>query len=96
MLIDKGISPGDVITLKLNNGEELLGRFVEENTKGIKISKPMALSVSPQGVGLIPFLFTVNPDKEITINFSSIVVYSATDKAFADQYIQSTTGIKLA
>jgi hypothetical protein len=95
MLINKGISPGEVITLKLNNGEELLGRFVEETANGVKISKPMALSVSPQGIGLVPFLFTVNPDTEITVNYSSIVVQSATDKAFADQYIQSTTGIKL-
>lgn len=96
MLIDKGMSPGEVVTLKLNNGEELLGRFVEENSHGVKISKPMALSVSPQGIGLVPFLFTVDPDKDITINHSSIVVQSATDKTFADQYIQSTTGIKLA
>lgn len=95
MLIKKSMAPGDVITLKLNNGEELLGRFVEENSSGVKISKPMALSVSPQGVGLIPFLFTVNPENEITVNYSSIVVQSSTDKAFADQYIQSTTGIKL-
>lgn len=95
MLIDKGISPGEVITLKLNNGEELLGRFVEENVHGVKISKPMALSMSPQGVGLIPFLFTVNSDKDITINHGAIVVQSPTEKTFADQYIQSTTGIKL-
>jgi hypothetical protein len=96
MLIDKDISTGDVVTLKLNNGEELLGRFVEETSHGVKISKPMALSMSQQGIGLIPFLFTVNPDKDITVNHSCIVVQASTDKAFADQYIQSTTGIKLA
>ena len=96
MLIDKGISPGEVVTLKLNNGEELLGRFVEENAQGVKISRPMALSMSSQGIGLIPFLFTVNPDKEITVSYTAIVVQAATEKSFADQYIQSTTGIKLA
>lgn len=96
MLIDKGTTPGEVITLKLTNGEELIGRLVEENAHGIKISKPMALSVSPQGIGMMPFLFTVNPDKEITVSYSSIVVHAATDKQFADQYLQSTTGIKLA
>jgi hypothetical protein len=96
MLINKGMTPGEVITLKLTNGEELIGRLVEENANGIKISRPMALSVSPQGIGMMPFLFTVNPEKEITINYSSIVVYTGTDKQFADQYLQSTTGIKLA
>jgi hypothetical protein len=96
MLINKGTTPGEVVTLKLTNGEELIGRLIEENTNGIKISRPMALSVSPQGIGMMPFLFTVNPEKEITINYSSIVVYTGTDKQFADQYLQSTTGIKLA
>lgn len=95
MLIDKGMSPGDVITLKLNNGEELLGRFVEENAHGVKISKPMALSMSQQGIGLVPFLFTVSPDKDITINHGSIVIFTSTEKQFADQYLQSTTGIKI-
>lgn len=96
MLIDKGMTPGEVISMKLVTGEEVIGKMVEENSHGIKISKPMSLSMSPQGVGLIPFLFTVNPEKEITINYGAIVVQAVTDKQFADQYIQSTTGIKLA
>jgi hypothetical protein len=56
----------------------------------------MVLSASPQGIGMIPFMITVNPDKEVIINYSAIVSKSVTDKQFADAYIQNTTGIKLA
>jgi len=41
-------------------------------------------------------LFTVSPDKEIKILKGVVAVAEATDKGFADQFIQATTGIKLA
>jgi len=44
----------------------------------------------------MPYLFTVNPDKEIKLLKTTVTVAEATDKAFADQFIQSTTGIALA
>jgi hypothetical protein len=44
----------------------------------------------------MPYLFTVSPDKEVKILKTAVTVAEATDKQFADQYIQSTTGIKLA
>lgn len=96
MIIDKGISPGEVVTMKLSTGEEIIGKMIEENAHGIKISKPMVLSAGPQGIGMIPFMLTVSPDKDIVINYSSIVSKGVTDKQFADAYIQNTTGIKLA
>lgn len=96
MLIDKGLSSGEVITLKLITGEEIIGKMIEDTANGTKVSKPMVLSASPQGIGMIPFMITVNPDKEVIINYSAIVSKSVTDKQFADAYIQNTTGIKLA
>ena len=36
MIIDKGISNGDVVTIKLNSGEELIASFLEENDKYVK------------------------------------------------------------
>lgn len=96
MIIDKGISPGEVVTIKLNSGEEIIARLVEENGLYTKVSKPLVLSMTQQGIGMMPYLFTVSPDKDIKINNGTIAVMIATDKQFADQYLSSTTGIKLA
>ena len=96
MLIDKGLTNGDVVTLKLTSGEEIVGRYVEETAHGIKIEKPMVLAAGPQGLGMAPYVFTVNPDRAVTINHPAIAMQAQTDKAMADQYLQSTTGIKLA
>lgn len=96
MLLEKPKSKGDVITIKLTSGEEVIARFEDDNTSGIKISKPMMLSMGPKGVGMMPYLFTVDPDTPITINNSAIAVLSATDEDFAKQYTTSTTGIQMA
>jgi hypothetical protein len=95
MLIDKGVTAGEVITLKLTSGEEIVATLVEETATYYKLKRPMVLGMGQQGPGLMPYLFTVNPDKEIKLLKNTVVMAEATDKSFADQFIQSTTGIKL-
>lgn len=95
MLIDKGMTAGEVISMKLSSGEELVAKLVEETDRGFKVSKPLVLSIGQQGVGMIPFMFTVNPEKEVVINRSSVIAAQVTDSKFADQYTQGTTGIAL-
>ena len=95
MLIDKGVSVGEVITLKLTSGEEIVAKLAEETATYYKLSRPMVIGMGPKGPGLMPYLFTVSPDKEVRLNKGTVVMIEATDKAFADQFIQSTTGIAL-
>ena len=96
MLIDKGVTEGEVITLKLTSGEEIVAKLVEDGAVYYKLKNPQVIGMGPKGPGLMPYLFTVNPDKEIKLLKTTVTVAEATDKAFADQFIQSTTGIALA
>lgn len=96
MLIDKGVSAGEVITMKLTSGEEIVGKLIEETATHYKMKRPMVIGMGAQGPGLMPYLFTVHPDKEVKISKATVVVVESTDKQFADQFIQSTTGIALA
>jgi hypothetical protein len=96
MLIDKGVSEGEVITLKLTSGEEIVAKLVEDGAAYYKLKNPQVIGMGPKGPGLMPYLFTVDPSKEIKLLKTTVTVAEATDKAFADQFIQSTTGIKLA
>ncbi len=95
MLIDRGVAEGEVVTFKLTSGEEIVAKLVEDGAAYYKLSRPMVIAMGAQGPGLMPYLFTVNPDKEIKIMKGTVVLAEATDKQFADQFIQSTTGIKL-
>lgn len=95
MLIDKGVAIGEVVTLKLTSGEEIVAKLVEESPMHYKLSHPQVIGMGPKGPGLMPYLFTVSPDKEVKLSKGTVVVIEATDKSFADQFIQSTTGIAL-
>ena len=95
MLIDKGVSIGEVITLKLTSGEELVAKLTEEKDSYYKLSRPMVIAMGAKGPGLMPYLFTVHPDKEVKISKVTVTVAEATDETFAKQFLESTSGIKL-
>lgn len=95
MLINKGITPGEVVTIKTTAGEEIVAKLVEENPLGIKVSKPLCLTATKDGIGLVPFLFTTDPEAEVTINKSTVMVLAPTVKDAADTYTEKTSGIKL-
>jgi hypothetical protein len=96
MIIDKGVSIGEVITLKLTSGEEIVAKLVEETATYYKLSRPMVIGMGPNGPGLMPYLFTVHPDKEVKLSKTTVTLAEATDANFAKQFLESTSGIKLA
>jgi hypothetical protein len=96
MLINRGIVVGEVVTIKTSAGEEIVAKLVEENPMGVTVSKPLCLTATKDGIGLVPFLFTTDPDKDVTISRNSIMVLAATIKDAADRYTEHTSRIKLA
>lgn len=95
MLIEKPIASGDVVSLKIVNGDELIARYEGETSDEIKINRPLALSAGPQGLGMMPWIFLGNKET-ITIKKSHVFVMVPSKKEAADQYMQGTTGIALA
>lgn len=94
MLIEKPIAAGDVISLKLINGDELIARFVGETEQHIKIEKPLALTMGGQGLGMMPWIFLGDKD-QINLNKNHVFCFVSSKKDAADQYMQGTTGIAL-
>ena len=94
MLINKGFSAGDVVSVKLINGDEIIARFGSEDTETITIERPLAITVGPQGLGMMPWMFLGDKDN-ITINKSHYFTMVPSKKEAADQYMQGTTGIAM-
>ena len=95
MLISKGVAVGEVVTLKLTSGEELVAKLTEETDAHYKLSRPMVIGMGQQGPGLMPYLFTVHPDKDVKLSKLTVTVAEATDETFAKQFLETTSGIKL-
>ena len=94
MLINKGFSPGDIVSIKLLNGDEIIARFESETVDTIVISRPLAITMSGQGLGLIPWVF-LGEDKQVTLEKKNTFFIVASKQAASKQYIEDTTGISL-
>ena len=96
MIIETPYKAQDTITLKTTAGEEIVARFVEEDTNTVTVQKPMAIMASGQGIGLGPFTFTINPDAKVSINKNNLLLIHKTDGEMAKQYVSSTSSIQMA
>ena len=90
------LQTGKIYTLKLNSGEELVGKLQEEKDDAFMIKTPLTLVMNGQGLGLQQYLFTGEPDKAYEFKKTSITVITKTIKQFADVYQQQTSNIVMA
>lgn len=94
MLIEKPFTSGDVVSIKLINGDELIARFDSENEYTYTIEKPLAITLGSQGLGMIPWIFLGNRDK-VKLKKDHMFAIVPSKKDAADQYVQNTTSIAL-
>ena len=94
MLVEKK-KKGEVVTLVLTNGVEVLGRLEEVTDEGkIVLRKPVQLFMNPENgeLGLTPWAISA-----VVVGFSdiAIAVDGVTVKSIADNSIQATCNIKI-
>jgi hypothetical protein len=87
---------GKVYTFKMNSGEEVIAKYATEVAGNyISVTDPVSVAPGPQGMGLMPSLFTAEPGSSVTINTNNIAMYVETDDNVKMKYIEATTGIKV-
>jgi hypothetical protein len=87
---------GKVYTFKLNSGEELIAKYSNEVAGNyIAVTDPVSVAPGPKGMGLVPSLFTANPDQSVTINTNCISMYVETDDSVRMKYTEATTGLQM-
>ena len=95
MLVELNYKKGDIISIKLVTGEEVVAKFEEETDTVITVDKPMTLQLGPQGMGISQFMLTMDMDSKVTISKQNCLVIVPTRKEMSDQYIQGTTGLAM-
>ena len=86
---------GSTITFKLNSGEELIAKLTQADGPWLEISAPVSVAPGPQGLGLVPSMFTADADQKVMLNIDNVVIYAFTDDAVKMKYIEALTGIKV-
>lgn len=85
----------EVYTFKLNSGEELIAKVKDIQGTEVLVAEPCSVAPGPQGMGLVPSIFTSDPKGEVRLNTNSVTLYAVTDATVKNKYIEATTGIKL-
>jgi hypothetical protein len=95
MLIKKGPTIGDVVSIKIINGDEIIARFEGEDNDSITFSRPLAVLLDPRGgMGMIPWMFLGDAESH-TILRNQYFSMVPTKEDAAKQYMEGTTGIAL-
>lgn len=95
MIIETPYKNGDTVSLKLSSGEEIVARLEEETATKFVVKKPMVLIMQQEGMGLAPFMFSVNPEVKFNILTSSVACIAKTESEIAKQYTATTSGIQM-
>lgn len=82
-----------IYSFKLNTGEELVAKLVDIDTDYMLIEHPILTVISPQGLQMMPGLFSANLDKKLRLNNSSWAMIAETREDVRNSWIQATTGI---
>lgn len=95
MLVNKSsYSAGDVVALKLVNGDELVAKLVEQSNGQWVLEKPCVVVGGAKGIGLIQAMFSLDPEKTIMVKDEHVMMTCSAVPQMRDHYIQVTTGIQ--
>lgn len=89
------LKDNEVYTFKLNSGEELIAKVISTDGSTVTLTHPVSVAPNPQGMGLIPSMFTSDTKENVTLNTNSVSICAPTDEAVKAKYIEATTGISV-
>ncbi len=95
MSIETPYKNGDTVSLKLSSGEEIVARLESEDDNHYTLRKPMVLIAQEKGLGLAPYMFSVNPDNKFMMRTASVSCVSKTQDEISKQYVATTSGIAI-
>jgi|TARA_B110000977_G_scaffold19631_1_gene23633 hypothetical protein len=95
MFIETPMKFGDIVSFKLNSGEELVARLDGESSTEYTLYKPMVLIMQQQGLGLAPFMFGVSPDAKFELQTHAVSCRAKTEDEISKQYTAATSNIQI-
>jgi hypothetical protein len=94
MLVKKSkFKNGEIVSLKLVTGEEVVGAYSEEDVEFVHLDKPYRLIQNGQSFGFAPLMVTTDPDKLHSVFKTSIAVITPTFEEVKTQYDKTVKSI---
>jgi len=101
MLIQKPLMPNDIMSIKLTNGDEIVGKFVSQDSHGCVVRQPVIVTIQPTGpnqvgLGFMPFAVSTDDDAEVAIPLSAMLTKPLRTKSdIANNYRRATGSLEV-
>ena len=93
-MFDK-IKDGDLVTLKLASGEEVIAKYLSStDTRYISIEKALVLMQGPQGLAFGTFFSTAKQDEPFNIAIDKLISIAHINDKIAEEYKRVFSTIK--
>jgi hypothetical protein len=92
-MFDK-IKDGDLVTLKLASGEEVIAKFTGKADTYLSIEKALVLMQGPQGLAFGTFFSTAKQDEPFNIAVDKLVSIAHINDKIAEEYKRVFSPIK--
>lgn len=89
------IDVNEVYSFKLSSGEELIAKVLRVTDNYMYLSSPVSVAPGPQGLGLVPSMFTADNDEEVRLNTDTVTLFAQTEDNVKMKYLEALTGIKV-
>ena len=90
----ENIKDGDLITLKLASGEEVIAKFTGKADTYVSIEKALVLMQGPQGLAFGTFFSTAKQDEPFNIAIDKLISIAHINDKIADEYKRVFSTIK--
>ena len=90
----ENIKDGDLITLKLASGEEVIAKFIGKSESYISIDKALVLMQGPQGLAFGTFFSTARQDVPFNIATDKLISIAHINDKIAEEYRRVFSTIK--
>jgi hypothetical protein len=87
------IEAGEIYTIKLATGEEVVAKVTSVGPTELTIASPILCALTPQGLQMMPSLFSANQDKPVKLNNNGWIMITEPRDDVRNSWIQATTGI---
>ena len=102
MLIEKPLNTGDIISIKLGNGDEIIAKLVEQDRDSVKVTKPLLMLVSQDpatgrpGISMAPFwMLGADAASKFDIARTHILCMIKSNEEATKGYLAQTTGLTI-
>jgi hypothetical protein len=90
MIVRQPLKVGDVVTIKLINGDEIIAGVVDQDNN---FKRPFVVAMAHEGFGLMPYILTMENQETLHISPDKIFAIGTTIPEVKKAYIHQTSGL---